>query len=47
MVRILHGLGIYHLKVLVLSSVDEDADESMEPAAHLETKCVTVALDSC
>ena len=25
----------------------EDADESVEPAAHLETKCVTVALDSC
>ena len=24
----------------------EDADEVMEPAAHLETKCVTVALDS-
>ena len=24
----------------------EDADEVVEPAAHLETKCVTVALDS-
>ena len=31
---------------LVLSSVTEDADEVVEPAAHLETKCVTVALDS-
>ena len=46
LVKCLHAWDI-STESLGSESCCEDADEDVEPAAHLETKCVTVALDSC